>query len=353
MKIPIQNLYYLLCFAWKRVPQELAFDVGSIPASSDVLELCAYLLIAGTDLLLRRGLDRGYLLHEEKTVRVRGRIDIPQTFKAGMSASPQLVCQFDELSPNVLHNQILRASIETLLRADRVNSELKKGLRLACGKLSGIDRIEITSSLFNQVQLHRNNGYYSFLLFVCQLVHSLKLPDHGAGHGKFNDLLSDEKVMEKVFEEFLRNFYRLKQREFYSVGSTQLKWNATAEQVEHLGLLPVMKTDITMKSGSRIVIIDAKYYKSALQEHHGVMKAVSGNLYQLTAYLRTEGSSQQIIRPEGILIYPVGENVIDASFTIEGFPVRLYTLNLSQDWQHIERDLLGLICSRDTSRLAG
>ena len=343
MKIPIQNLYYLLCFAWNRVPQELAFDVSAIPASADVLELCSHLLISGTDLLLRRGLDRGYLINEEKTIRVRGRIDMTQTLKAGVSASPRLVCQFDELNPNVLHNQILRASIETLLRADRVDSELKKKLRMAYDKLSGIDRIEITSGMFGQVQLHRNNRYYSFLLIVCRLVHSLKLPDHGSGKGKFNDLISDERTMEKVFEEFLRNFYRLKQKEFHSVGSNQLKWNATAKNVEHLGLLPAMKTDVTMRSSNRIVIMDAKYYKSALQEHHGVVKAISGNLYQLTAYLRTEGSSQETIRPEGILIYPVGDNVIDASFTIEGFPVRLYTLNLSQDWQHIERDLLQLI----------
>jgi 5-methylcytosine-specific restriction endonuclease McrBC regulatory subunit McrC len=92
--------------------------------------------------------------------------------------------------------------------------------------------------------------------------------------------------------------------------------------------------------------MDAKYYKSALQEHYGVEKAISANLYQLMAYLRTEGALQQSIRPEGILIYPVGENVVDRSFVIDGFPVRLYTLNLSQDWRQIEHDLLDLIALR-------
>ena len=346
MKIPIQNLYYLLCFAWNRVPQELAFDVSAIPASADVLELCSYLLITGTDVLLRRGLDRGYKQHEERTARIRGRIDLTQTLKRRISASPQLVCQFDELSPNILHNQMLRASIDSLLRAGQINPDLREGLRSARGKLSGIDTIEVTSDMFGRVQLHRNNRYYSFLLFVCRLVHSLKLPDHGTGKNKFNDLISDEKMMEKVFEEFLRNFYRLKQREFHSVSSNQMKWNATAEKAEHLQMLPVMKTDITMRSSERIVIMDAKYYKAALQEHHGAAKAISSNLYQMTAYLRSEGYKQQSICPEGILIYPVGENVIDASFTIDGFPVRLFTLNLNQDWRSIERDLLDLIAVR-------
>ena len=353
MKIPIQNLYYLLCFAWNHVPEELAFDVAEIPASADVLELCAYLLIAGTDLLLRRGLDRGYVLYNEKTARIQGRIDVKETIRARIGASPQLVCQFDDLSPNVLHNQILRASIEAVLRTDQVDLALKKRLRTAYSKLSGIDRIEVTASMFGQVQLHRNNRYYSSLLFICRLLHFLKLPDHGVGHGRFNDLISDEKTMEKVFEEFLRNFYRLKQTQFHSVGSNQLKWNATAEKSEDAQLLPVMKTDVTMRSKTRTVIMDAKYYKAALQEHHDVKKAKSGNLYQLTAYLRTEASLHQLIRPEGILIYPVGDNTVDASFIIEGFPVRLYTLNLSQNWRQIERDLLLLVAPHRSAQIAG
>lgn len=343
MKIPIQNVYYLLCFAWNRVPQEMAFDVAAIPASSDVLDLCAHLLTTGTDILLRRGLDQGYLLREEQTLRLRGRIDFTQTLKRNLHSTPQAVCHFDELSPNVLHNQILRATVSTLMRADRVSADLKANLRTTNSKLSGIDAIQITTGMFARIQLHRNNRYYGFLLFVCRLVHSLKLPDHSrAGTNRFNDLLSDEKVMEKVFEEFLRNFYRLKQHEFVAVGSSQLKWNAVAMTAENLDLLPVMKTDVTLRSTDRVIIMDAKYYKNALQEYYGGAKAHSENLYQLVAYLRAEGFAESSITPEGILIYPVGDNSVDASFVIDGYPVRLYTLNLNQGWRNIERDLLRL-----------
>ena len=346
MKIPIQNLYYLLCFAWRYAPEELAFNVDSIPASSDVLALCAYVLVNGTDRLLRRGLDQGYLLQEEQTARLRGRIDITQTVKRPSHASPKAVCQFDDLSPNILHNQIIRTSVETLMRGKSVSIELKERLRNTSSKLSGVDTIRITDALFGRVQLHRNNRYYAFLLFVCRLVHSLKLPDHGAGDNRFNDLLSDEKVMERVFEEFLRNFYRLKQRQFSEVGSVHLKWNAEAADAIQLDLLPTMKTDITLRSDSKTIVIDAKYYKDALQEHYGTKKAHSGNLYQLLAYLRAEAAAQVGRPPEGILIYPVGDSSVDASFVIDGYPVRMFTLNLNQNWPLIERDLLGLLSSR-------
>jgi 5-methylcytosine-specific restriction enzyme subunit McrC len=344
VKIPIQNVYYLLCFAWKYAPQELAFDVGSIPASSDILDLCSHVLISGMDYLFRRGLDRGYLLHVEETSVLKGRIDFTATIRRKRHATTRAVCQFDDLNPNVLHNQIIRSCVWTLMGTNRVSPELRESLSATFAKLSGVDTIRVNTGDFRRVQLHRNNRYYGFVLFICRLVYSLKLPDHeGEGSNQFNDLLSDEAVMADVFEEFLRSFYLQKQNEFKDVGITYLKWNATAKSEEDLKLLPRMETDITMRSGDRTIIIDAKYYKNALQEYQGAAKAHSENVYQLLAYLRAESSRNSAINPEGMLIYPVAENAFSASFTIDGYPIRLFTLNLNQHWEKIENDLLWLI----------
>lgn len=325
------------------MPEDLAINVGAIPASSDVLDLCAHVLVSGIEYLFRRGLDQGYLPHEEQTSRLRGRIHLTKTVKCRTWARPQAVCQFDELSPNVLHNQIIRTITGILTRAPTVSLELKDRLRATYSNLSGIDTVHVTDTLFRQVQLHRNNSFYAFLLFICRLVHSLKLPDPAGGDARFRDLLSDEKTMERVFEEFLRNFYKLKQRKFPNVDSPHLKWNAEPIGDGKLDLLPEMRTDVVLRSETRTLIIDAKYYKDALQEHHGAKKAHSENLYQLLAYLRAENAASVQPRPEGLLVYPVGDNTVDASFTIDGYPVRLYTLNLNQAWQQIERDLIRLL----------
>ena len=353
MKVPIENVYYLLCFAWKYAPQELAFDVGSIPANADILDLCSHVLISGMNHLFRRGLDRGYLLHIEETSLLKGRIDFTATIHRKRHATARAVCQFDDLNANVLHNQIIRSCIRMLMGTSRVNPELRTGLTAVFAKLSGVDVIQVSLGDFRRIQLHRNNRYYAFLLFICRLVYSLKLPDHEQrGGNQFNDLLSDEAVMADVFEEFLRNFYVQKQSQFKDVGISYLTWNATAPSQEDLKLLPRMETDVTMRSTDRTLIIDAKYYKSALQEHHGAMKAHSENLYQLLAYLRAESFRNSAITPEGILVYPVAENSISASFTIDGYPVRLFTLNLNQRWDKIEDDLLCLIASEQREETA-
>jgi 5-methylcytosine-specific restriction enzyme subunit McrC len=295
------------------------------------------------DYLFRRGPDQGYFVREVQTARLRGRILITKSVTCRTWARPEVVCEFDEFSPNVLPNQIIRATTGILARAPGLDSELKDRLRTTYNSLAGIDAVCVTDDLFRRIQLHRNNSYYAFLLHICRLVHSLKLPDPAGGGSRFRDLLSDEKVMEKVFEEFLRNFYRLKQREFPHVESAQLKWNAKSSLEEDLALLPQMRTDVRLRNQTRTIIIDAKYYKDALQDYYGVTKARSENLYQLLAYLRAEHAANPRLRPEGLLVYPAGDNAVNASFTLDGYPVRLYTLNLNQGWQLIERDLKGLL----------
>ncbi len=343
MKVPIQNLYYLLCFAWEYVPEELAMAVGAIPASSDVLDLCSHVLVTGMDYLFRRGLHQGYLLREEQTARLRGRIHITQTVRRRTWSRPEAVCQFDELSPNVLHNQIIRTTTGILMRVPSIDSDLRDRLKSTYGNLSGIDTVQVTEASFRRVQLHRNNKYYAFLLFICKLVHSLKLPEPTVGEDRFRDLVSDEKIMEKVFEKFLHNFYRIKQHEFGQVDSVHLQWAAEPIGRANLELLPEMWTDVTLRSATRTIIVDAKYYKDALQEHYGAKKVHSENLYQLLAYLRAESTPVDHVRPEGILIYPVGDSEVDESYVIDGYRIRLYTLNLNQTWKEIECDLLGLL----------
>jgi 5-methylcytosine-specific restriction enzyme subunit McrC len=346
VKVPIQNLYYLLCFAWKYAPQELAMDVGAVPASADVLDLCSYVLVTGMDYLFRRGLDQGYVQREEQTARLRGRVDITRTVKRRAWSRPEAVCQFDELTPNVLHNQIIRSTAASLMGVTSIDSSLRDRLQTTYRSLSGIDTVQVTEASFRRIQLHRNNRYYAFLLFICKLVHNLKLPGPSAGEDRFRDLISDEKLMERVFEEFLRNFYKVKQDEFHHVDSVRLKWSAEPIGNANLNLLPEMWTDITLRSDTRTVIVDAKYYKDALQEHYDARKAHSGNLYQMLAYLRAESALTRSVWPEGILIYPAGDSEVDESYVIDGYRVRLYTLNLNQSWKGIEQDLLELLAEQ-------
>jgi len=178
LKVPIRNIYYLLCYAWRFIPDDLALDVGGIQ-NPDVLNLCAHVLTAGIDRLLRRGIDQGYLVLREETARLRGRIDITGTITGLTWLHARAVCQFDELTPDTLHNRILRSTVQLLASAP-IERSLRDRLRVVDHQLSGINTISVQASLFKRVQLHRNNSFYAFLLRVCELVHLSLLPDKSA-----------------------------------------------------------------------------------------------------------------------------------------------------------------------------
>jgi 5-methylcytosine-specific restriction enzyme subunit McrC len=129
-------------------------------------------------------------------------------------------------------------------------------------------RRAFSASRRRRVQLSRNNGHYDLVLKICELVMSAFLPEEGGKGTKFSDVLDDELWMSAVFETFVRNFFQAEQKEF-SVRNRTLVWDAKALDPAHDQYMPEMWTDITLRSRSRTIVIDTKYYKETLRQHIG------------------------------------------------------------------------------------
>jgi 5-methylcytosine-specific restriction enzyme subunit McrC len=69
----------------------------------------------------------------------------------------------------------------------------------------------------------------------------------------------------------------------------------------------------------------------------------SRHLYQLLAYLRAMSFKYPDRVIDGMLVYPVGDSTADLRYHIDGYAVRIYTLNLNQNWNAVEADLLDLL----------
>jgi 5-methylcytosine-specific restriction enzyme subunit McrC len=61
MTIPLQNVFYLFCYAWDQYREGLKTDVGGLE-SPRLQDLLAKVLIASINRILRRGLDRNYII---------------------------------------------------------------------------------------------------------------------------------------------------------------------------------------------------------------------------------------------------------------------------------------------------
>jgi 5-methylcytosine-specific restriction enzyme subunit McrC len=341
-KIPIANIYYLFCYAWNRFEEAEQLAVGA-EQCPDLPNLLAKVLLSGARALLHRGLDRGYQLIQEDIATVRGRIDLNGTIQLKAKHAPRLSCAFDELSHDVPHNQIIKASMVRLARSPSLDDTLAHELRQMARHFGDVADIRFTALDFARVRLHRNNAYYDLMLKVCRLAYDLMLPDPSGQGFQFQSVLRDERKMAAVFEEFVRNFYRTEQREF-RVKPLQLEWDAIPLTASSVGRLPTMRTDIYLEANHRRIIIDTKYYAEALQSHHGSASFHSGNLYQLFAYLKNDAARvPDLPFAEGMLLYPKTGEPLDGQFQIQGHKVRIVTVDLSRPWREIDVHLKGLL----------
>ncbi|MCJ1962075.1 5-methylcytosine-specific restriction endonuclease system specificity protein McrC [Novosphingobium mangrovi (ex Hu et al. 2023)] len=350
-RIPIANIYYMFCYAWDRFEQAKATDVGAEP-SPDLPNLLARVLLAGVRNLIRRGLDRGYQPKVEELATVRGRIEIDASLSLQAQRIRRLACEFDELSHDVLHNRIIKASMLRLAGVRSLEPDLAHELRAASRTLRDVTDMRLTGADFARVQLHRNNAYYDFLLRVCRLAFDLMLPNADGNGFQFQDILRDERKMALVFESFVRNFYRTEQTAF-RVSPLQLRWDAIPISRDQTIVLPQMRTDIFLSSPTRRIIIDTKYYRDALQERFGSKTFRSENLYQLFSYLKNaEAIGPEFAGVEGMLLYPAVNHRVDAQYQIQGHAVRIVTIDLDQEWPGIEEGLRSLLQPPPTAAAA-
>lgn len=340
-KIPIQNIYYLLCYAWDQLDEAEEVDIKADDCHS-LDELFARVLSNGTRQLIKRGLDRDYLAHREETASLKGRFDLTASMSKQTWRQGRIVCEFDELSHDILHNRILKTTLSILADNPHLKKETATLLHQQEKLLSEISPIRITSRLFRKVRLHRNNRSYRFLLNICELIHDSHLPTEERGESRFRDFTRDEKRMPYLFEAFVKNFYIREQQKF-KVGAIKPRWNARGSD-EALAVLPEMRTDVTLLSAERSIILDCKFYKEALKSRFDSNRKLhSANLYQLYTYLKSAAHMPSWRHSEGILLYPAIDENFDYRFQIDSHPIQASSLNLNKPWPEISRQLLAIL----------
>lgn len=342
MSIPIQNIYYLLCYAWNKLDERDILDVP-VEDCNKIIDLLAKVLTSAVTHLLKRGLDRDYIEHHEDRSTLRGKVAIYPSLRRNLFVHGRAHCHFDDLHYNILHNQILKTTIRKLILCKALDLDLKDQLVLLYRRLHGIEEINLNLKAFRSVHLHRNNCFYDFTLQICELIYENSLVAEGTGDTIFRDFIQDEGRMRKLFEEFVRNFYRIEQKEFI-VGREDICWLAEEVSVGAKAFLPIMRTDISLESKERKIIIDTKFSKDTLQEYFGKKSVKSENLYQLFSYMMNCACKGGVHEHcEGILLYPSVDSTPPLHYRIHGHNVSVLTINLNQDWRGIHRDLLGLL----------
>jgi 5-methylcytosine-specific restriction enzyme subunit McrC len=340
--IPIQNIYFLLLYAWHRLPEGKSIDVTGI-VSPDLPNLLMKVLLEGIKNLQRRGLDRGYLESDEDLVRPRGRMCLGDTISRGLLSRVQVACRTDDLSYDVLHNRIVKSTLEVLVRAEGIDATQRGAAWALLRSLPEITSIAVSPRDFSRIQLHANNALYGLLLRVCALVHEALLPQPGDGRYRFREIIAEPQTMGLIFQDFVRNFYRVEQTQF-NVKSEQFDWPIGHGIGHGEQFMPSMNTDVSLYDGKRTIIIECKWTTATLQRRHNVERVHSDHLYQLSAYVRHHPRSvSNKTAVEGLLLYPLVDTPLDVLVSIDGQRIRARTIDLTKPWEKIHSELIKLI----------
>ena len=345
MKIPVANIYYLLAYAWDKLEEGRLTQVNA-DACATPLDLLANLLVGGTAFLFKKGIDRNYREEEGCIPAIKGKLLVGESLQSLALHRGKAVCRYDVFDYDVLHNQILKTTLNRLCRVDTLDRNLKTTARRLALRFHAVNEIALTKPVFSQVRLHRNNRFYGFLIAVCELLYDNLLPDERTGKYQFKDFLRDDDQMGRLFEAFVRNFYKRELPPSYKVLREDIRWQSSTTDATALALLPKMQTDVTIRFGGRKIILDTKYYKDVLAKHYGVEKLRREHLSQIFSYLKHQVNLKdaQSASAEGILLYATAGQDINADYPdMLGHRMAIRTLNLTEDWKMIRMRLLEIV----------
>lgn len=351
--IPIKNLFYMLCYAWNVLAITDEVKVGS-DDFDDAYNLLASVFSYGIGKLIRSGFHRSYIEETEELSTLRGKIQVQDSINQRSILRKELVCTYDDYSTNDIFNQILKYTIDSILKHPDVDRGTKTELKKQSRFFAGIDSKEPTKENRQKLVFNRNNITYRLLINIAIMLYDNTIVNDEDGNNTFKDFYRQEH-MEKVFELFLLNFYSIKlDKKHYKVHAPKIKWHIAENSEEmHSQFFDVddnpgdRRTDIVIenKDLNLQLIFDAKYYKKTyVRSYWGdeEERIRTTHIEQVKSYLTDSDYHGDKI---GALIYPQVNHDLSRGtlFPFEDYMVIAKTINLNDEWRNIELDLLDFL----------
>lgn len=247
----------------------------------DLLEILIKLFCERLFEVVHRGLPRRYIQHEEDLGTLRGRLDAKRQFTV-LAATPQrLACRFDELSPDIALNQIMKAAVKKLLRLSRVPENQRRLTELAFA-FSEISDVPVAALRWHDVVIDRTNQAWAQLLALARLLLGNRFQTTSWGSAKGFSLLFE---MNTLFEEFVGRSFR---KALAGTGlQVQLQGprDHALQEVKDGQLRFATRPDITVtRDGAPILIVDTKWKRLRGAIDDAKFGVSPSDVYQMMAY---------------------------------------------------------------------
>ena len=270
--------------AWRTEHASLARDVN-------LAEAVVPLFTRTTQHALRLGLLHGYRRREDTLTMVRGRVRMADQFRTHTGLPLPVEVTYDDFTPDILENQLLRTAVETLGQLHLRHTTSRTALARLRHQLNGISRITADRRGVPEPHWTRLNERYRPAVSLARLIITTAGLEARAGGQDASVFLVDMNV---VFEWFIRvallERLRLDDRTF----PPAVRGHAVHLDVEHQ--VP-LEPDLSWWDADRCIFAgDCKYKRT-------MGSVPNADAYQMLAYL----TALQL--DEGLLIYAAGEEI--------------------------------------------
>ena len=333
-RIPVRNIWLLFLYA-SNLARFHGLHAAAVEESPDFPSLVARLLCYAVDRRLRRNLSRGYQQKRAVLTRVRGRINILDTYAGDHLSKGMIACQFEELTFDTPRNRLVRGALDAL--AGRVDGRL---LAHECRRLAGdlgrqgVGGLTPSRAEMSADRMGRHDSDDLLMVTLARLAFDIVLPTEDTGGHALTRVEKDAVLVRHLFEKSIGNFYtaELPASGWKVVQGKRLNWqveNATPGIAE---ILPGMTSDIILQHSAhgRRIIIDTKFTAVFGRSQHRAAVLKSGYIYQLYTYLRSQERADDplSLTASGIFLHPTVEADIDEAMRIQGHEIRFVTVCL-------------------------
>jgi 5-methylcytosine-specific restriction enzyme subunit McrC len=308
-KVAIARLLFLLGYsshgaAWR----ESAVPVGE---EAELAAAVAQVLWRQVSRAIHQGLLQGYVVVEESSLVLRGRLLEGAQLSRHHGLPLPLEIRHDEFTVDIPENQILRTAMERMLQVPRVDEESARILRRLLREFGDVTSIHRGDPVPAWTP-SRINARYQVALRLAELILRATSVEHSVGRVAVNGFLLD---MPLLFEEFVTTALReALEREYGGRVVAQSR-----HYLDEAGRVPLRPDILWQRRGEPVAVIDAKY---KAEKPSGYPNA---DLYQLLAYCTVLGL------PVGHLVYAAGNEVpMHHIIRQSGIKIVCYALDLNQ-----------------------
>ncbi len=245
-----------------------------------LLEILIRIFCEKLTAVVRRGIPRRYIAHEDDLPVLRGTLDAQRQFTRHAINPSRLACRFDELSTDIALNRIMKAVLAHLSRFSRSIANLQR-LRELTFIYADISDVPASALRWDEVVIDRTSRGWQDLYGLAKMFLRNQFQNTSAGAVKGTALLFE---MNKLFEEYIgRLITRAVLGTEYRVslqvpGAYCLTHNDNSKKFQ-------TKPDVLIYRGNKVIqVIDTKWKRISSVIDDRKQGVSQSDVYQMMAY---------------------------------------------------------------------